>query len=103
MDEGNDRMVVSRLQENRCAVVANGEDLPGQIDALEQELRSTYVRLDSVMCALESLLQSPAMTAQLRCTLADAIIPAASALSSGAARMRSRMQQLERRTSVCWP
>ena len=84
------------------AVVANGEDLSAQIEALEGEIRDAHVRLDGVMCALESLLQSPAMTPALRVAIRDAIEPAASALTSGANRMIARVVEVDPGVASGW-
>ncbi|MEM6292628.1 MAG: hypothetical protein AAGA54_15255 [Myxococcota bacterium] len=84
------------------AVVANGDDLSVQIEALEEELRDAHERLDGVMCALGSLLRSPAMTPQLRVAIRDAIEPAASALASGANRMIARVSKVDPGVASGW-
>ena len=68
----------------------------------EGEIRDAHVRLDGVMCALESLLQSPAMTPALRVAIRDAIEPAASALTSGANRMIARVVEVDPGVASGW-
>ncbi len=72
-------------------LAANGDDPLSQIEGLERELRQVHLRLDGVLCAVESLLQSPALDPYLQGVLRDALVPAANAISGGATLMLSRL------------
>ncbi len=85
-------------EERHLAIAANGEDVHLQVEALEADLRRIHAQLDGVLCAVQSLLRSPAMTTRLESVLRDALEPAAEAMHWGAQRLQ---EQVQRKRSVC--
>jgi hypothetical protein len=83
--------------ERHLAIAANGEDVHRQIEGLEEDLRSIHAQLDAMLCAVQSLLRSPAMTTRMESVLRDSLEPAAEAIHWGAERLQ---QQVQRKRSV---
>ncbi len=80
-------------EERHLAIAANGEDVHRQVEALEEELRSLHAQLDGVLCAVQSLMRSPAMTTRLESVLRDSLEPAAEAIHWGAQRLQDEVQR----------
>ncbi len=83
-------------------IAANGDGPPSQVEALERELRHVHQRLDGVLCAVESLLQSPKLEPYVAGLLRDALMPATDAISGGASRLRSRLEPGVAPTGTAW-
>ena len=86
--------------ERHLAIAANGEDVHRQIEMLEEDLRSIHAQLDGVLCAVQSLLRSPAMTTRLERVLRDGLEPAAEAIHWGAQRLQEHVQR--KRSASGW-
>jgi|GEM_PF-2418603 len=79
-------------EDRHLAVAANGDDMLAQVDALESELRRIHTQLDGVLCAVESLLRSPALTPEFEGLIRHTLEPASKAIASGAGRLRDQVE-----------
>ncbi len=79
-------------EDRHLAVAANGDDMHAQVEGLERELRNVHAQLDTVLCAIESLLRSPSATPKAQSSIRDALEPAARAIHSGASRLHEHIR-----------